>query len=111
LQILQEGTVALSLPQGMKIRILVPMDNKIRNETVEKLRKAGINIRDNKKPLSTKLTNLVVDNTLSLTIELKDGTRKRRNEEGIGLATYSNSESTVSSYVSIFETLWIQNEK
>jgi hypothetical protein len=39
-------------------------------------------------------------------VELKDGTRERmrRNEEGIGLATYSNSESTVSSYVSIFET-------
>jgi hypothetical protein len=34
-----------------------------------------------------------------LTVELKDGTRERmrRNEEGIGLATYSNSESTLSS--------------
>ena len=31
-------------------------------------------------------------------------------DEAIGLATYSNSESTVSSYVSIFENLWIQSE-
>jgi hypothetical protein len=28
-------------------------------------------------------------------------------DEAIGLATYSNSESTVSTYLSIFETLWI----
>lgn len=110
LQILQEVIVAPSLPRGMKIRILVPMDNEIKNEMVEKLRKFGINIRDNKKPLPTKLTNLVVDNALSLTVELKDDITKRRNEEGIGLATYSNSEPTISSYVSIFETLWIQNE-
>jgi two-component system, OmpR family, sensor histidine kinase VicK len=78
---------------------------------VEKLIRFGIDIRDNKKPLATKLTNLVVDNKLSLTVELRDGTRKRRNEEDIGLATYSNSEPTISSYVSIFDTLWIQNEK
>jgi two-component system, OmpR family, sensor histidine kinase VicK len=67
-----------------------------------------------KKPLLAKLTNLVVDNKFSLTVELKDGTRERmrRNEEGIGLATYSNSESTVSSYVSIFETHSVDtNEK
>jgi hypothetical protein len=30
--------------------------------------------------------------------------------EVLGLATYSNSESTVSSYASIFDTLWIQAE-
>jgi hypothetical protein len=59
------------------------MDNKIRNEIVEKFRKFGINVRDNKKPLFTKLTNLVVDNAFSLTVELKDDTTNRRNEEGI----------------------------
>ena len=110
MQILQEVIVALALRRGTKIRILVPTDNEIRNEMVEKLRKFGINIRDNKKPLPTKLTNLVVDNALSLTVELKDDITKRRNEEGIGLATYSNSEPTISSYVSIFEILWMQNE-
>lgn len=115
LQILQQVMMdSRALPQGMKIRILVPMDDEIENEKmVEKLEGLGIDIRDIKKPLLTKLTNLVVDNKFSLTVELKDGSRERlrRNEEGIGLATYSNSESTVSSYVSIFETLWIQNEK
>ena len=111
--LLQEEMVSTALPRGLKIRILVPMDNKIRNEMVEKLEELGIDIRDNKKPLLAKLTNLVVDNKFSLTVELKDGSREkptRRNEEGIGLATYSNSQSTVSSFVSIFETLWIQNK-
>jgi hypothetical protein len=30
--------------------------------------------------------------------------------DAIGLATYSNSESTVLTYSSIFENLWIQGE-
>src|SRR5687767_8793340 len=97
----------------MKIRILVPMDNKIKNEMIEQLKTLGIGIRDNRRPLLAKLTNLVVDNKFSLIVELKDGTRektRRRNEEAIGLATYSNSESTVSSFVSIFKTLCIQKK-
>ena len=50
-----------------------------------------------------------MDNAYSLTIEVKDGSAGSF-DEAIGLATYSNSESTVSSYLSIFETLWIQSE-
>ena len=109
--LLKEGTTVMEvLPRGMKIRILVPMDNKIRNEMVEKIKRLGIDIRDNKKALHAKFTNLVVDNKFSLTIELKDSTKKPRDEESIRLATYSNSESIIFSYVSMFESLWIQNE-
>jgi two-component system, OmpR family, sensor histidine kinase VicK len=50
------------------------------------------------------LRNVVADRELSLVIEEKE------NEDAIGLATYSNSESTVLSYASIFENLWIQSE-
>jgi hypothetical protein len=46
----------------------------------------------------------VTDRELSLIIEEKE------DEDAIGLATYSNSESTVLSYASIFENLWIQSE-
>jgi two-component system, OmpR family, sensor histidine kinase VicK len=52
---------------------------------------------------------MIVDNSYSLTIEMKDSTATAF-DEAIGLATYSNSESTVSSYLSIFETLWVQSE-
>ena len=50
-----------------------------------------------------------MDRKTSLIIELMDDT-KAAFEEAIGLATYSNSKSTVLSYVSIFETLWGQTE-
>jgi signal transduction histidine kinase len=52
---------------------------------------------------------LVVDRMYSLIVELKDDTRET-SEEAIGLAAYSNSKSTVLSYVSIFESLWKQSE-
>ena len=42
-------------------------------------------------------------------VELKDDA-KQSSYEAMGLATYSNSKSTVLSYVSIFETLWMQTE-
>ena len=57
--------------------------------------------------MQTKVTIIVVDRRLSLAIELKDDT-KDDSYEATGLATYSNSESTISSYASVFETLWRQ---
>ena len=71
--------------------------------------KEQISIQNHIKSRQTKVTILVVDKTYSLTIEMKDSSA-RTFDEAIGLATYSNSESTVSSYISIFETLWIQSE-
>jgi two-component system, OmpR family, sensor histidine kinase VicK len=53
---------------------------------------------------SSKLTMVIVDNELSSVIE------EKKYEDPIGIATYSNSESTVLSYASIFENLWIQSE-
>ncbi len=49
-----------------------------------------------------------------MTAEVKDDEKDNDEYEStievLGLATYSNSESTVLSYASIFETLWIQAE-
>lgn len=105
LQLLKEAAA-----RGVKIRVLVPMDKKIRNEMAKQLQALGIDIRDNKKSLLAKVTTLVVDNALSLTVELKEDAKKTSEdkEEDIGLATYSNSESTVLTYVSIFENMWMQ---
>ncbi|MPZ06370.1 MAG: hypothetical protein GEU26_08140 [Nitrososphaeraceae archaeon] len=52
--------------------------------------------------IQTKLKTIVTYRELSLVIQEKE------NEDEVGLATYSNSESTVLS--SIFENLWIQSE-
>src|SRR5918996_189357 len=49
---------------------------------------------------SSRLTMIIVDNELSLVIE------EKKYEEPVGIATYSNSESSVLSYASIFENLW-----
>ena len=93
------------------VRILTDSDDPI-NKIIENLRegqKIGNNIECRNKPRETRLTIMVVDNTYSLTIEMKDSMATTF-DEAIGLATYSNSESTVSSYLSIFETLWLQSE-
>ena len=99
----------------VQIRILTPMDDLIR-ETVRKLmteqqqqNQARIDIRFIERFSQTKIRILVVDKISSLVIELKDDTKKS-SYEAMGLATYSNSKSTVLSYISIFETLWMQTE-
>jgi two-component system, OmpR family, sensor histidine kinase VicK len=53
-----------------------------------------------------------VDKALSFTVELNDDddSNETSEEEAIGLATYSNSESTVLVYASVFENFWIQAE-
>ena len=57
----------------------------------------------------TTVTILVVDRMRSLAIEKTDDS-KLNFMEAIGLSTFSNSEPTVMSYVSIFEGLSIQGE-
>jgi two-component system sensor histidine kinase VicK len=71
------------------------------------MKDSGIDIRAIKQTFQNKLSTLVIDQSLCLTVELKDDS-KENSDEAIGLATYSNSEATVFSYVSIFENLWIQ---
>jgi Mg2+ and Co2+ transporter CorA len=67
-----------------------------------------IEIRYIPEELQTQLTICVFDRKLLLIVETKDDS-KNSSYEAQGLATYSNSASTVSSYVSIFETLWKQS--
>jgi two-component system sensor histidine kinase VicK len=101
---------------GVKVRVLVPIGNDDNNnnnntvsERIQQMKDAGIDIRTIKQTFQNKLSTLVVDQSLCLTVELKDDTLQT-SDEAIGLATYSNSEATVFSYVSIFENLWIQTQ-
>ncbi len=55
----------------------------------------------------TKITTFVVDSAFSLAIEIKDsGDANQGFEESVGMATYSNNQSTIDSYATIFENLW-----
>ena len=103
--------------RGVKVRILTPEDELI-VETARKLiilqeeaqqPHENIRLRYIQPQSQTKATILIVDKKYSLAIELKDDT-KQTSIEAIGLATYSNSQSTVLSYASIFESLWRQTE-
>jgi two-component system, OmpR family, sensor histidine kinase VicK len=97
------------------VRILVPYDAKIEelvrsweiSNNKDKTQK--INIRFLDLDLQTKISLLIVDRKSSLAVELKDDAQDII-EHAIGLSSYSNSKSTVLSYVLIFETLWKQTE-
>lgn len=93
---------------SIQIRILIPVDNRIK-ETIHKSINPKIRIRFIDPALQTRVTILLVDRRFSLAVEVKDDTKKVSGQ-AIGFATYSNSESTVLSYASIFEALWIQTE-
>jgi two-component system, OmpR family, sensor histidine kinase VicK len=93
--------------RNVSIRILAANDQ----ESKEQYQKMKMNIRYLKEPstMQSRVITMIMDNEFSLIIELKDDT-KNNSSEATGLATYSNSEATVLSYVSIFEILWIESE-
>jgi len=93
---------------GVKVRILAPPGDSVLQQLVAKFRLYA-NIRYIPEELQTKITIAVFDRKSSLIVEIKDDT-KNSSYDAMGLGMYSNSESSVSSYVSIFETLWRQSE-
>ena len=76
---------------------------------IHKQNSKKIQIRFIERQHQTTISILIVDKKYSLAVELKDDTKDTM-YEAIGLATFSNSKSTVLSYVSMFETLWLQTE-
>ena len=124
--------------RNVKIRILIPAEanNKNNNdktsavaittdERIRQLREGGIDVRRIRRQQhqydqlhqnflqgnnNNNLTLLIVDQSLSLTVELNNDTKETFEEDAIGLATYSNIDSTAFAYISIFENLWIRTE-
>ena len=114
----KEGLLELLVELSKKeinIKILTPLDERIKEikqkfefeKQEERLQQQKIYIRPLEVPLQTKVSTLLVDRKFSLTVELKDDS-KDNSYNAMGLATYSNSKSTVLSYVSIFQALWMQ---
>jgi two-component system sensor histidine kinase VicK len=114
-----------SAARGVKIRILTPFDEQISKTVMQLNQKIGkenkmknpgaantagqIEIRPVEPSSQTRVSILVTDKKYSLSVELKDDTQES-SIGAIGLATYSNSKSTVLSYVSTFESLWSLSE-
>ena len=118
------------LERNVIVRIITPINDQIeallRNVSItlakalppelrgkDKKRQGGLQVQRSaiqfKEAAVTTVTILVIDRKVSLAIEKSDDT-KPDFMEAVGLATYSNSEPTVVSYVSIFEALWKQAE-
>jgi DNA-binding transcriptional MerR regulator len=99
---------------GVKIRILADLSSKeiIERELLfTKSNSDPVELQFLDKEQQNKVITLIADKELCLTAEVKDNEDDFDSTvEVLGLATYSNSESTVLSYASIFETLWIQAE-
>jgi SepF-like predicted cell division protein (DUF552 family) len=98
--------------RGVIIKILLQSDdNQLRNiiQEIIKENQFAINIQYITKPLQNKMMTLVIDQFVSLAIEIGEDNTKIPDEKTV-VAVYSNNDSTVSSCISIFETLWIQSE-
>jgi two-component system, OmpR family, sensor histidine kinase VicK len=93
-----------------KVRILVPADAEARS-TIKELAISypRIDIRSVEEALQTCITIVMVDRKECVIVESKDDT-KDSSYDAAGISTYSNSKTIVSSYVSIFESLWNQTE-
>jgi two-component system, OmpR family, sensor histidine kinase VicK len=89
-----------------QVKILVPNDESIHHFIPDN---SNISTRFIDHEEGGKPTILIVDNKVSLVMELKDDS-KTTFHEAIGLSTYSNSKAGVLSYVSMFESLWKQTE-
>lgn len=106
LQLLNEVTEQ----RGTQVRVLIPADDRIK-DTIDQAAKicSQVDFRVAEEKLQTRITIVLIDRKDCMIVELKDDT-KESSYYAAGLATYSNSKSIISSYVSIFESLWKQNE-
>jgi two-component system, OmpR family, sensor histidine kinase VicK len=106
LQLLKEATEE----RGVQVRILIPADKGIK-DTIDQAAKIcpQVHFKVAEEKLQTRITIVLIDKKDCMIIELRDDTQDS-SYSAAGLATYSNSKSIISSYVSIFESLWKQNE-
>jgi two-component system, OmpR family, sensor histidine kinase VicK len=115
MQLLSYGTKE----RGIDIKILTPINDNVQKivqgivEETGKQSNKNFQIRavDETYEETTvrTVTIVIVDKKTSLAIEKVDDS-KEDFIDAIGLATYSNSKPTVSSYISIFEILWNQTK-
>jgi len=102
----------LQLSNDVTVRLLVQIENNIHKDSIQdeiKQSHGQIFVQYVAKPITTRIVTVVVDRATSLAIEINDDAKKTF-EEASGTAIYSNNALTVSSCISIFETLWIQSE-
>lgn len=105
LQVIEEAAA-----KNVKIRMLVPADKELQ-EKVKEIKSAPtrIEIKNIDERLKTRISIWVIDRKESFIFETKDDT-KDNSYKAIGQSAYSNSETTGTSFASIFESIWNQSE-
>ncbi|HEX5519941.1 MAG TPA: HAMP domain-containing sensor histidine kinase [Candidatus Nitrosocosmicus sp.] len=118
LQLLKELVISI---RNLCIRILTPLnkdeeDGKSEKNNMISLTTLSSNVQvrsiEETKPTMTTAAismTIIIDRKESFVIEIKDNS-KGTFVESIGFATYSNSKPSVLSYISIFESFWLQTE-
>ncbi len=107
--------IKLKNQQNIKIRILSPNVDIVKEILLlecskEKYSKLdNVAVREIVQQQNIRSIVLMADKKHLLVIEVKDDS-KETFEKATGFATYSTSKPTMQSYISIFETLWIQTE-
>ena len=98
------------IKRRIRVRLLIPFHEEIAN-TVEALKNTfpQIDFKSLDISIQTKMAIVLADRKECLLVETKDDT-KNNDEQAAGISMYSDSKSIVSSYVSIFESLWKQTQ-
>jgi len=115
ISLLKYGTIE----RGVNIKILTPIIDDVQKSVQGIVEEIGGQAQKNFQVRAVDVTYegstvntvtiIIVDKKASLVIEKLDDS-KENFIDAIGLATYSNSKPTVSSYISIFESLWNQTK-
>ena len=98
----------VSKSQGIRVRILTPFDDKIRQIEQDLKNERGFEIRDIEEGLNKSLYLNSRQEVFTSSRVQRDA--KESSLEAIGPATYSNGEAMVNTYASFFESLWKQSE-
>jgi hypothetical protein len=103
--------ILIYLNQNLQQDQNIEKENTIKKTIQKIIRKdhLPIDVQYHPKPLESNLITIIMDQAISLAIEISDDSQTLL-EKAIKSAVYSNSEVTVSSCLSIFDTLWIQSE-
>ena len=100
-----------SSKRNVKIRLLVPHgeDQRILSAIIEDSKRIcpKVDFRSTDRSFCTRITLVIVDRKECIITELKDDS-KDFSYNAAGLSTYSNSKTIVTSYVSIFQSIWRQ---
>ena len=97
---------------GVTVKVLTQPSEDITKEPIQEelmLNHLQIRVQYITKSLHSNIMIVVVDQATSIAVDVKADTNKTF-KDASAVAIYSNSELTVSSCISIFETLWIESE-